>query len=114
LVGDCKVGLSSRPDCVVIRAAIGVSRDAVHLSTAAKVIEGLRAERGDRIVIRQHSVDDRVRDGEIIEVRGPDGAPPFVVRWSEDGRVSTFFPRLGRVRRAFPLSDGPSHQLTSR
>lgn len=61
------------------------------MSTAAKV-EGLRAEPGDRIVIRPHLLGDRVRDGEIVAVRGAHGGPPFVVRWSEDGRVSTFFP----------------------
>lgn len=27
------------------------------------------------------------RDGEILEVRGDDGRPPYIVGWSDDGRV---------------------------
>lgn len=51
----------------------------------------MRARRGDRIVLAGEQVGQPVRDGEIIEVRGADGAPPYVVRWS-DGREATFFP----------------------
>ena len=31
------------------------------------------------------------RHGEIVEVRGADGAPPYLVRWS-DGHEALFFP----------------------
>ena len=62
------------------------------MSTNASDTGGLRASVGDRIVIRQQRVGDLVRDGEILEVHGEDGRPPFVVRWSDDGHVSTFFP----------------------
>lgn len=51
----------------------------------------MRAAVGDRIVIRGHSVGEHPRDGEVVEVRGPDGAPPFVVRW-EDGHEALIFP----------------------
>jgi iron-sulfur cluster repair protein YtfE (RIC family) len=47
---------------------------------------------GDRIVIKGHDVGDPDRDGEIIEVRGPDGTPPFVVRWDDNGHETLFFP----------------------
>ena len=43
------------------------------------------ARAGDRIVIAPRSVGGAVRDGEILETRGPNGAPPYLVRWSEDG-----------------------------
>ncbi len=33
-----------------------------------------------------------VRDAEILEVHGDDGAPPYVVRWSDDGHEGLVFP----------------------
>lgn len=52
----------------------------------------LRASPGDRLVIHGHHVGEAERDAEILEVLGDDGAPPYVVRWSEDGHVSRFYP----------------------
>jgi hypothetical protein len=52
----------------------------------------MRAQVGDRIVIRNAHVDERVRDGEVLEVRGPDGEPPFRVRWSDTGHEVLLFP----------------------
>ena len=52
----------------------------------------LKAENGDRLVIRGHRVGEPRRDGEIIEVLGEDGAPPYVVRWLDDGRVTRISP----------------------
>lgn len=52
----------------------------------------LNAAPGDRILIRGHHVGDHRRDGEIIEVLGKDGAPPYVVRWEDTGHVSRFYP----------------------
>lgn len=47
---------------------------------------------GDRIVIRGHKVGEHVREGEILEVRGPDGGPPYLVRWDDDGHESLIHP----------------------
>jgi hypothetical protein len=47
---------------------------------------------GDRLVVRSVHTDGPVRDGEILEVHGPDGTPPFVVRWSDTGHESLVFP----------------------
>lgn len=47
---------------------------------------------GDRLVVKGHCIGDPYRDAEILEVRGPDGTPPYVVRWDDDGRVGLFFP----------------------
>jgi hypothetical protein len=52
----------------------------------------MKASAGDRLVIRGHCVGEHVHDGEILEVLGEDGAPPYVVRWSDDGRISRTFP----------------------
>ena len=47
---------------------------------------------GDRIVVRGRHLGEADRDGEILEVHGINGSPPFVVRWSDDGHVGTFVP----------------------
>lgn len=52
----------------------------------------MHASVGDRIVIVGHKVGEHERDAEILEVRGPDGAPPYLVRWSDDGHEGLFFP----------------------
>jgi Domain of unknown function (DUF1918) len=51
----------------------------------------MQAQVGDRIVVEGRSVGNARRDGEVIEVRGDDGAPPYVVRWS-DGHEGLTFP----------------------
>jgi hypothetical protein len=52
----------------------------------------MHAQVGDRMVIRNRLLGHPVRDGEILEVRHADGSPPYVVRWSDTGHVSLFFP----------------------
>jgi hypothetical protein len=52
----------------------------------------MRAAVGDRIVIKGHRLGEPDRDCEVLEVRGADGGPPFVVRWEEDGHEALFFP----------------------
>lgn len=46
---------------------------------------------GDRIVIRGKTVESADRHGEVIEVRGDSGAPPYFVRF-DDGHESVVFP----------------------
>lgn len=52
----------------------------------------LRASPGDRLIVRGHHTGEPERDGEILEVLGEDGAPPYTVRWEDDGRVSRVYP----------------------
>jgi len=52
----------------------------------------VHAEVGDRVVVAGAKIGAPVRDGEIVEVHGQNGEPPFVVRWSDTGRESLFFP----------------------
>jgi len=52
----------------------------------------MRADVGDRLVVRSQHVGEAVKDAEILEVRGTDGAPPYLVRWSEDGHEGLVFP----------------------
>lgn len=51
----------------------------------------MQAKVGDRLVVEGTKVDAPRREGEVLEVRGADGAPPYVVKWS-DGHEGLTFP----------------------
>jgi len=46
---------------------------------------------GDELTVKGRHQGDEERHGEIIQVDGAHGAPPYVVRW-RDGHQSVFFP----------------------
>jgi hypothetical protein len=52
----------------------------------------MRAQVGDRLVVRGHRVGEHERDAEIVEIRGPEGTPPYIVRWSDTGHEGLLFP----------------------
>ena len=52
----------------------------------------MQANIGDRIVIKGHHIGEPDRDCEVIEVHGPDGGPPYLVRWGDSGHETLFFP----------------------
>jgi len=52
----------------------------------------MQASVGDRLVVRSRHLGEPVRDGEILEVRRPDGTPPYLVRWSDNGHEALVFP----------------------
>ena len=56
----------------------------------------MKANIGDRIVLAPVTVDGPVRDGEVLETRGPGGTPPYLIRWS-DGHTGLFYPGPGAV-----------------
>jgi Domain of unknown function (DUF1918) len=51
----------------------------------------MQAAVGDRFHVRGNIVGQRERMGEIIEVRGAGGEPPYLVRF-DDGHTSLVFP----------------------
>jgi hypothetical protein len=51
-----------------------------------------KARVGDRLVIQGHHEGEPRRDAEILEVRGPGGGPPYLVRWEDDGHESIYYP----------------------
>lgn len=51
----------------------------------------MKAAVGDRILTPGRHVGDAARSGEVIDVRGAEGAPPYVVRW-DDGHEGICFP----------------------
>lgn len=51
----------------------------------------MQAKVGDHLVVQGRTVGQTRREGEILEVRGDDGEPPYVVRW-EDGHLGVTCP----------------------
>jgi hypothetical protein len=62
----------------------------------------MQASPGDQIKVPGHHVGDPDRHGEVIEVRGHAGQPPYVVRWS-DGHEALFIPSSDAVVRTQPV-----------
>jgi Domain of unknown function (DUF1918) len=51
----------------------------------------MRAQVGDQLVVEGRTTNVPQQRGEVIEVRGDDGAPPYVVRWA-DGHEGLVYP----------------------
>lgn len=51
----------------------------------------MRAVVGDRLHVRGRTVGTPDQSSEIIEIRGPDGTPPYLVR-RQDGHEALVFP----------------------
>jgi hypothetical protein len=52
----------------------------------------MQAKAGERLVVHSNREGTPDRDAEILEARGEGGAPPYLVRWSDDGHESLVFP----------------------
>lgn len=66
----------------------------------------MRANAGDALLVRGHHVGEHDREATVIEVRGANGEPPYVVRW-DDGHESMFFPSSDTI-----IEHLPSRQRT--
>lgn len=64
----------------------------------------MRASVGDRMVIKGHQIGEPDRDGEILEVHGKAGGPPYRIQWSDDGHEGLFFPGSDAVVEHFTHS----------
>lgn len=51
----------------------------------------MHAAVGDRLHVHSHAVGVNDRTGEILEVRGPEGQPPYLVRF-DDGHEGLVYP----------------------
>jgi Domain of unknown function (DUF1918) len=56
----------------------------------------MQAQIGDVLTVKGRRQGDTERHGEIIEVHGSQGAPPYRVRWT-DGKESVLFPSSDTV-----------------
>jgi hypothetical protein len=70
----------------------------------------MHAQVGDWIVIESNHLDAPRREGQVVELRHPDGSPPYVVRWQHTGETTTAFP--GPDARV--LHDGAYQELVAR
>ena len=52
----------------------------------------MKATVGDRIIVRSRHLDQPERAGEVIEVHGPDGGPPYLVQWEDTEHEAVFVP----------------------
>ena len=52
----------------------------------------MNATVGDWLLVHNAHVGEHQRESEIVEVRGTDGGPPYLVRWTDDGHESLVFP----------------------
>ena len=73
----------------------------------------MKASVGDGIGIRGQRVGDQRRHGEIVEVRGADGAPPYLVHWS-DGHEALFFPGPDAIIEQLGASQAPVRKSRAR
>jgi hypothetical protein len=51
----------------------------------------MRATVGDRLRVHGRTVGDHEHAAEIVEIRGKNGAPPYVIRY-DDGRENVVVP----------------------
>jgi hypothetical protein len=52
----------------------------------------MKANVGDRLVVKGTTIDRPDHRGVITEVHSRDGSPPYVVRWLDSDHESTVFP----------------------
>jgi hypothetical protein len=52
----------------------------------------MHAAVGDKIVVERHHVGEPHREAEVLSVEGPEGTPPYRVRWADTGHEGLFFP----------------------
>lgn len=57
----------------------------------------MQASVGDRLIIRGHHIGEHERTATILEVRGDNGGPPFLVRWEDNSHEGLFFPSTDAV-----------------
>ena len=72
----------------------------------------MQAQVGDELTVKGHHHGDEDHHGEIIEVIGADGAPPYMVHW-RDGFESLFYirPRPGSATAQDRAPDTRGHAL---
>lgn len=51
----------------------------------------MHANVGDHLLVEGRTVGEGRREGEVMEVRGAHGEPPYVVRWT-DGHEGLVYP----------------------
>jgi hypothetical protein len=67
----------------------------------------MKAQVGDRLVIKGHRVHEPDREAEILEVRGMEGGPPYLIRWLDSDHETIIYPGVdARVEGPRPMPTG--------
>ena len=56
----------------------------------------MKAAIGDELIVKGRHQGDGDRHGQVVEVHGQHGGPPYLVHW-KDGHESVFFPSADTV-----------------
>ena len=64
----------------------------------------MRAAVGDKIIVRGGHIGTPDREAVVLAVEGPDGGPPYRVRWGEDQHESLFVPGSDAVVEHLPAT----------
>ncbi len=67
----------------------------------------MKAEVGDRLIMESVHVGEPRRIGVVLELRHPDGTPPYLVRWLDNGHEALVFP--GPESRIEPPTTAHAH-----
>ena len=59
----------------------------------------MKAHAGDMIEVRGRHIDDSPRRGEVLEARGKDGAPPYLIQWDDNPHQCIYFPGADAIVR---------------
>ena len=62
----------------------------VHLDEDQEVV--MKAKPGDWLVVRSTHLDGPTRRGQITEIHGTNGSPPFLIRWADTDQTSLVYP----------------------
>jgi hypothetical protein len=54
--------------------------------------DAMKAHTGDRLIMEGAHVGNPRRTGVVLEVRGENGAPPYLVRWLDSGHETLCYP----------------------
>ena len=66
------------------------------------------ASTGDEIVVEAHTVGRPHRTCRVLEVRGTDGGPPYLVQWDDRENPSLYFPGTDAQVKHVGGSTGPT------
>jgi len=70
----------------------------------------MKAQVGDRLVIKGHRINEADHEAEILEVRGAGGEPPYLIRWNDSDRDTLVFPGSD-ARIVHPLHRPQAHEV---
>jgi Domain of unknown function (DUF1918) len=85
---------ASGPAPKALRASWRARATASHQHDSGKLkgVKIMQAQVGDRLVVASRHLDEHLRSGEIVEVHGANGSPPYVVKWADEQRTALIFP----------------------